>query len=305
MSRRLRVAAAITFLAALLLPVSAATAATFPGTINLPAGWRPEGITSQGTTFYVGSLANGAVLRGNVRTGVRDVFIPGAGQPAVGIDVDEANGRLWVAGGPSGEVRAYDIRTGAPLRTYTFAGSGFLNDLVVTNRAVYVTDSNNAVLRVVPLGSGGALLPPTAAFTLTMAGFPNVAGFNANGIVATRGWLIVVNSTTGQLFRVNPATGAATAIDTGGYSVGFGDGLELRGSTLYVVRNQLNLVAVLKLGPRLTSAHLQGEITSTNLDVPTTTTVAAGRLWTVNARFGTVPDPATASYWITQLPAKP
>ncbi len=37
------------------------------------------------------------------------------------------------------------------------------------------------------------------------------------------------------------------------------------------------------------------------LDVPTTGTIAAGRLWVVNARFGT-PSPETIPYWITRLP---
>jgi hypothetical protein len=38
--------------------------------------------------------------------------------------------------------------------------------------------------------------------------------------------------------------------------------------------------------------------------VPATATVVAGRLWAVNARFGT-PDPQPADYWISQLPARP
>ena len=47
-----------------------------------------------------------------------------------------------------------------------------------------------------------------------------------------------------------------------------------------------------------------GEITDPGLDVPTTATVAAGRLWVVNARFTTPPTPDT-EYWITQLPLRP
>jgi sugar lactone lactonase YvrE len=46
-------------------------------------------------------------------------------------------------------------------------------------------------------------------------------GFNANGIARTPDGraLIVVNSGTGALFRVDPATGVATAVDLGGESV--------------------------------------------------------------------------------------
>ena len=71
---------------------------------------------------------------------------------------------------------------------------------------------------------------------------------------ATRGWLIIVQSNTGQLFRVNPRSGTTKLIDTHGYSVLNGDGLEVRGRTLFVIRNTDNLVAVMKLGWSLKSA---------------------------------------------------
>ena len=38
------------------LAAAPATANPFPDTIDLPDGWQPEGITSNGTTLYVGSL---------------------------------------------------------------------------------------------------------------------------------------------------------------------------------------------------------------------------------------------------------
>jgi hypothetical protein len=75
------------------------------------------------------------------------------------------------------------------------------------------------------------------------------------------------------------------------------DGLELRGNTLYVVGG--GLVTVVRLGARLASGVVLGEMTDPGLDVPT-----AGRLWVVNARFTTPPTPAT-EYWITQLPLRP
>jgi hypothetical protein len=148
-----------------------------------------------------------------------------------------------------------------------------------------------------PATSKAKLLPLSGEIAFT-------TGFNANGIVAKGGWLILVQTNTGQLFRVNPRTGVAKAIDTHGYSVLNGDGLVLRGRWLYVVRNQNNLVAVLRLGFGLKSARLVGEITSPGLDFPTTATFAAGKLWAVNARFSTPPT-ATTEYWITKLKVKP
>ena len=278
-----------------------------PSKIDLPDGWQPEGITAgRGATFYVGSIAGGAIWKGNFRTGNGKVLVPGvAGQVAAGVDYDWRKGRIWVAGGPTGDVRVY-TRSGKLLQTYHFAATPtFLNDLVVTRWGVYVTDSINQQLDVIPLGRHGKLPTPDKAYSLPLTGdIHYVAGFNANGIVARSGWLILVQSNTGLLFRVNPKTGVAREIDLGGYSVLNGDGLELHGRTLYVVRNQSNLVAVFRLGRRLKSARLLGELTSTGLDVPTTAAFSLGRLWVVNARFSTPPTPTTP-YWITRLPAKP
>lgn len=281
---------------------------SFPARIDLPNGWAPEGITAgRGTTVFVGSLVDGAIWKGNVRTGRGRVLVPGvAGNVAVGVEYEARANRLWVAGGATGAVRVYNATSGRLLKTYTFSPVGFLNDLVVTRGAVYVTDSGIQQLDVIPLGRHGRLPDPAATRTLPLSGdISFVAGqFNANGIVASGGWLILVQSNTGQLFRVSPRTGVAKKIDLGGASVSFGDGLELHGRTLYVVRNQLNEVAVLQLGGRLAAARLRGTITSPDLDVPTTIAFQAGRLWAVNARFGTPVTPTTP-YWITRLPARP
>jgi len=276
---------------------------TFPSRIDLPPGWMPEGITAgRGNTIFVGSLAGGGVWKGNVRTGQGEQFIPHWGGPAVGVEYEARSNRLWVAGGPTGTVRVYNASTGALLRQYTFAPAGFLNDLVVTRTAVYVTDSANAWLDVIPLGRHGQLPAADATTTLPLTGIVFEAGeFNLNGIVATRHSLIVVDSFTGGLFRVNKRTGAATEIQTGGASVANGDGLELRGRTLYVVRNQNHLVQVFRLNWSLTSATPRGTLTDPSLSVPTTAALQAGRLWVVNARFG-IP---TTEYYVTRLPAKP
>jgi sugar lactone lactonase YvrE len=281
----------------------AAAASPFPSRITLPTGWMPEGITAgSGNTIYVGSLAGGGVWAGDVRTGAGDVLVPAWGGAATGVDFDEVSNRLWVAGGPTGTVRVYDASSGDLLRQYTFAPAGFLNDLVVTDDAVYVTDSFNAWLDVIPLGAGGTLSEVGDVTMLPLTGIDFEAGqFNANGIVATRGWLLVVDSFTGGLFRVDPSTGLATAVSTGGASVANGDGLELRGGTLYVVRNANQLVEVFRLGPGLMSALPLGELTSPDLSVPTTAAVQAGRLWVVNARFG-IP---TTDYWVSQLSIAP
>jgi hypothetical protein len=71
-----------------------------------------------------------------------------------------------------------------------------------------------------------------------------------------------------------------------------------------VVRPFDNRVTVISLAARLASGVVLGDLTDPSLDIPSTATVAAGRLWAVNLRFTTPPEPTTA-YWITQLPLRP
>lgn len=291
----------VTVIASSLLLVPAATVAQTPDRIDLPNGWAPEGITTDGASLFAGSLADGAIWRGDPATGEGAVLAEGSeGRVAAGIESEDEAGRIWAAGGPTGEVRAYDSESGELLATYSFE-AGFLNDLVATPEAVYVTDSFMPQLLVVPLGEDGALPEPDATTAVPLGGELEYGdGFNLNGIVAAPAGLIVVHSGAGELYRVDPATGEGTRIDMGEASVTNGDGLELDGQTLYVVRNQLNQVAVFELDEGATAATLVAELTSDDLDVPTTAAALGSDLWAVNARFNTEVTPDT-EYWITRL----
>jgi hypothetical protein len=284
----------------------------FPARIDLPDGFFPEGIESgPGTSFFVGSMIDGAIWRGDLRTGSGRVLAPGApGRASAGIAYDAGHDRLWVAGvgAPllgSADVRVYDASTGALLATYRPPGVGLLNDVAVTRDAVYVTDSNFPQLVVIPLAQDGSLPPPSAATILLVGGdLHQTPGFNLNGIVAEHGVLLVSQSSTGKLFRVDPATGVADEFDLGGINLGYPDGLQLLGHTLYVVRPFQNRVTVISVGAGLGSGVVLGDLTDPSLDIPSTATVAAGRVWAVNLRFTTPPEPTTP-YWITQLPLRP
>src|SRR5262245_33876492 len=247
--------------------------AAFPETIPLPNGWQPEGISvGNGTTFYVGSIPTGAIYRGDLRTGTGAQFIAGgAGRAAVGVEFDR--GRLFVAGGMTGKGFVYDARTGAVVRELQLAtggGATFVNDVVVTRRAAWFTDSNRAVLYRLPLAKNGQ--PAATAQTVQLTGdFQLAAGFNLNGIDATPNGktLVTVQSGTGKLFTVT-AAGLTKEIDLGGQSVQNGDGILLAGRTLYVVRNQNNEIAVVQLGKGLASGQVARTITNAGFDVPTT-----------------------------------
>jgi hypothetical protein len=101
----------------------------------------------------------------------------------------------------------------------------------------------------------------------------------------------VVNSTTGKLFAVDARTGVARLIDAP--RVQQGDGILLAGPLLFVVQNQQNKVAVLLLDRRLRRAALLRELTDPDFDVPTTIARIGVKLYAVNARFNTPPQPDT------------
>jgi sugar lactone lactonase YvrE len=276
---------------------------TFPAVISLPHNFQPEGISSgRGASFFVGSVATGAIYRGSYRTGKGHVLVPGTdGGSAAGTEVDRRN-RLWVAGAGTGTATVYSARTGHLIRTYQLAEpvTSFINDVVVTRRAAYFTDSTAATLYVVPIGRRGHLgaaraLPLTGDFTL-------VKGFNANGIEASPNGrtLLVIQSNTGTLYRVSARTGVARVVNLGGGSLVNGDGILRRGRTLYVVQNRNNKIAVVKLGARyrigLVIAHLRNK----HFDVPTTVAPFGSALYAVNARFLEKPSP-TDTYTVVRV----
>jgi hypothetical protein len=297
---------ALLVLALVPLPAASASARHAVDRIDLPVGWQPEGITTDGRFIYAGSLATGAIIKADPRTG-RTRVLPRSttGKPSVGLEYDRRRDVIWVAGGPTGEIRAHKASNGKLLRTYTFpAGTRFINDLVVTRRAVYATDSLNAVIGVVRLARHAhKRLPASGAVrTLPLSGdFVQQEGFNANGIVASRGYLLVVQTTTGTLFRVNRHTGRARAVDLGEATLTNGDGMEIRRDILYVVRNRSNVVAVIDLNRRLTRGEQVDELTG-DVNVPTTVALVRGHVWVVNARFGGTPaEQAAKDYWLTRL----
>jgi hypothetical protein len=275
----------------------------FPQVIQLPTGFRPEGIeVGRGTTFYTGSVANGAIYRGDLRTGNGAILVPGAtGKAATGIELDRRM-RLWVAGAATGQAYVYSARTGALLRTYQLGTAPtFINDVVVTTKAAFFTDSMKSVVYRIPIGPRGGL---GNAQTIPLGGdYVHVAGaFNLNGIDATPSGktLVAVQSVNGRLYRINPGTGVARLISLGGESVPNGDGILLDGRRLYVVQNQLNLVAVISLRPGLASGRVLTRLSDPDFSVPTTIDDLGNRLYAVNARFG-IPNPDTAAYQVVQL----
>lgn len=311
MFRRARIILGAALTAALTLTAPAAIAAApppggaFPAVIDLPDGFRPEGIAiGSAPVAYFGSLADGDLYRVDLVTGEGEVFSQGPGTGSVGIKVDHL-GRIFVAGGDAGDARVVDAKTGEVLASYTFATAPtFVNDVILTPDAAWFTDSFNPVLYRVPLGAHGELPAQSEVETVPLSGdYVQQPGFNANGIARTPDGaaLLIVQSATGLVFRVDPATGVATTVDLGGYVVTAGDGLLVVGHTLYAVQNQLNTVAAFRIERDGTAGTLVKTITDPGFDIPTTVAAFGDRLYLPNARFTTPPTPDT-TYTAVSVP---
>jgi len=279
-----------------------------PSTVALPPGFQPEGIEARGSSFYAGSRATGQIVVGSVKGGPTRELVPAqADAPsALGLRLD-GRGRLFVAGGRTGTVSVYAQRTGKLLyRSPSVGDPAFVNDVALLRDKAVFTDSATQRLVVLPLGRKGAIGAAKAVpITGSLAYDADPATNEANGIVASKDGrtVIVVNSRTGELHRVDPVTGASTLIPVAGGPLTNGDGLLRSGNTLLAVQNRLNKVAVLKLSKGERTATVRRTITDPQFDVPTTLAVAKGRLFTVNARFTTTPAPDTA-YDVVRIDGK-
>ncbi|MFI2434083.1 SMP-30/gluconolactonase/LRE family protein [Streptomyces sp. NPDC018693] len=286
-----------------------ARATSWPDVIPLPNGFRPEGITiGHGPYAYLGSLGDGSLYRADLRTGTGRVISAGPGTPSVGLELDD-RGRLFVAARAEG-ARVVDARSGEIIASYplTTATPTFTNDVFLTPRAAWFTDSFQPALYVLPLGRRGELPDAADVVRLTLSGDWSQSpgeSVNANGITRTPDGsaLLVVQSGVGALHRVDPHTGVTTLVDLGGAApLTNGDGLLRLGRTLYVVQNRQNAIDVFTLAYDGRSAVFRRRVTDPDFDVPTTVAAYRDRLYLPNARFSTTPTPET-TYSIVAVPA--
>jgi hypothetical protein len=277
---------------------SAATAdssATRVFTLTPSTHGNPEGIASAGFGFFfVGATGDGTIYRGTLGSPNVTEFIPGAtGKSAIGLKV--ARGRLYVAGGATGDITVYDLFSRRQVALFSTGTGGFLNDLVVlANGDVFVTDSFRPTLwhvtgAQVRAGSGtpeAISLAPEIVYT--------AGAFNANGIVALdQRTLVIVLSSTGALFRIDLERRGRQIRALGGDSVVGGDGMLLdRGRLVVVAGNELTFV---QLDRRASRATVVAHLTDPTLRGPSTVARVGNRLLVVNADFATSTPPFTVS----------
>lgn len=260
----------------------------------------PESIGYDPATgdFYVGSLEDGAILRGNIDRDAADVFLPAGGDgrtSAAGIKVD-ARGRLFVAGGSTGKAWVYDARSARLLATVDAGPAALINDIaILANGDAYVTDSLNPVIYKIRDADGARAFEPWLTLTGTVVSYQE--GLNLNGIAASADgrYLIVGQTNAGKLFRVDIENKEVAEIRVGDEPLVHCDGILLDGRTLYVARNAENLLVTIHLAPDLQRGRVASSATDPAYRFPTALAKAGDRLLVVNAQLdrmapGAAPD---------------
>jgi sugar lactone lactonase YvrE len=304
---RVRWAAVPLLLVALVTGLAApAAAAPAAEVIVLPGASSAEGIAAgRGATFYAGDLFAGDIFRGNLQRGTAELFIDApTGRMAVGMAADLPHQLLFVAGGFTGQAYVYDTRSGATVASYQLGdpATSIINDVAVTKDGAWFTDSLQARLYFVPVSRTGVPAPTFRTLELSGPAADTSGAFNLNGIQATPNGktLIVAHSTTGQLYTVNPTTGASATI--AGVSVPNVDGIVLDGRRLWAVQNT-NQVTRIRLAPDLSSGMVERVITSDLFQTPTTAARFGSRLAVVNAKFDTGIPPTADQYEVVLVHA--
>jgi hypothetical protein len=312
-------------------------------TLAEPQHGNPEGVAfdKRSGFFFVSATGDGSIYRGKLGDTATPVpvFIPGAaGQSATGLKVK--HGKLYAAGAATGTIKVYDVDSGALLATFDTKGADssptFVNDLDVTKRGdVYATDSKRPAiyhLTAEEIAAGTPAPKPIdpADVISTSPEIPfdaSPAAFNLNGIVVDddrgdeegrhrgdrhghhgdrRGdQLIVVDSATGQLFRVKVGKHAGDARKIrelkveGGPFTG-GDGLLVDRGRLIVVQGSAEgfdngVVSFIELRHGGRTGELEDQRTDASFQGPSTIARARDRYLVVNADFATSTPPFTVT----------
>jgi hypothetical protein len=310
-------------LAAWSFPAEIALAGDKPFAKIVPAltGAAPEGFTiGKGSTAYNSSI-NGSIYKVDLRTGEGEVLVPA--EPVfdifagdcykLGMRVDPRSNYLFVAGCLWGNAMVFDADTGEELMSYELAPFGtVINDLAITREAVYFTDFTGPFLYRLPLSKNGRL-PDGAAGTPIPLTSPNGDGpLTANGIVATPNGdtLIIGDSRTASIYRVDPATGHSDRIIVDPPLVGFIDGIVLHKGMLYILTpagddpdgdfTGADWIQVVALDKEMLTGTRVGIITDPDMDGVASGAMFGNSLYVNNARYNTFPGPDT-EYWLTKL----
>lgn len=292
-------------------------APTLVHTIDPSTHGNPEGVAwhEPSNSFFVGATGDGTIYRGKLRERYVRPFItvdPAARRSAVGMKA--VHGKLYVAGGSTGKLFVYRIRTGKLIGTFRTGSGGFLNDLVVSPRGhVTITDSSRPYLWRVTRAQVKAGTGKPKRYSLNPE-MTYIGAFNANGIeIADERTFLVMQSSTGLLYRIildKNAPFGRTVRQLAAPPVVGGDGITWDRGRLMVVDGDLARLVFLALKADLTEGVITKETTDPALKEPSTVARAWNRYLVVNADFATDTTPfsvvslkAPRSHPASEIPA--
>jgi sugar lactone lactonase YvrE len=282
-------------------------------TYTLPANaGNPEGVAfdRRSRTFYVTEAqpgsdgVGGRVWRATLDDPTLEEFLPASPTRPATIGTKVSRGKLYLAGGPAGDVEVYDLATKQLLRQFQLCSACFINDLTIArNGDVFVTETQQdpQVIYRIPAAAVKGGSAPVDPITVTPPVTPVAGGTNDNGIAASRGgrYVVFVQSSAGKLFRLDTKTRKVEEIAVKGGELTNGDGIVLNGRTLYVVRNRDQLIVKVKLRRKFSRGRIVRTKTDKSFEDPTTAALAGKRLLVVNSDF--FPPTEGAPYRVSSI----
>ncbi|MET7683020.1 SMP-30/gluconolactonase/LRE family protein [Streptomyces sp. NPDC005423] len=258
----------------------------------------PEGIARQAGTpyFFVSGTNDGAIYRGRVDRRELEVFLPGGEDgrtTAVGMKI--SHGRLIVAGGATGKVFVYDVRSGALLHVFdSGARNTLVNDVAIApDGDAYVTDSYNPALYRITAAQLASEqvdqeLHVAVDFEGTQVTYED--GINGNGVVVTADgrYVLMADTNSRALYRISTSTGVITHMDLGGGSDIGADGLLLRGDHLYSITSldhPEGEISILRLSHDYARLEVVRKINGKGMDHPSTAAFDGRDLLVVNFQW--------------------
>ena len=264
----------------------------------------PEGIaySHKLKSFYVSSLHYGKIgkvdWKGNYTTFIEDKEIISA----IGILADEKRNLLYVAISDPGvsvktaaamkiaKLGVFDLTTGKKkfitnLDSFGSIKNLFANDIAVDKSGtIYVTNSATPVIHKVSQDGLGSVFVSSDLW--------NKEGFILNGIVCNqeKNYLIVAQSNTGELYKVDIKTKKITKVIT--EPILGADGMVLHKNELIVISNSSKKIIKLTSTDNWATAKNEGEVIS-EMTFPTTGTRVNGKYYILNAKLNEIFTPNT------------
>ena len=248
----------------------------------------PEGIAYDDATdrLYTGSTVNGTIY-GGAKTDPRLEVLSTTGdriQAALGMEVSGAI--LFIAGGPTGAAYLLDLRSNQVQQLNSeevpAGDSTFVNDVTAgSDGTAYLT---NSFFPVMYRYTGGDTLETWLELDSTIIEYG--ASFNLNGIAITPDdrYLLAIQSNTGNLYRIDVNDKSVTQVTVSGYQLTAGDGIELDGDLLFVVRNMNAEVVTVEMNDDYSSGTVV-QVTGGAFRFPTTIAASSDSLFVVNAQL--------------------